>query len=107
MKMRRVLPLAAAIGLAWAGTARAESLLELYEAARAYDANWQSAKSQYDANLARAEQAKAGILPAAGVTAGVTRSNFENDNPPADRSFTTQNAAISASQPLYRRRART
>ena len=50
-----------------------ESLLELYESARAYDATWQSAKAQYDANLYRAEQAKAGILPAAGLGASVSR----------------------------------
>jgi outer membrane protein len=102
MNLLRLVPLTAAIGLAFAATARAESLLELYEAARVNDANWQSAKAQYDANIARAEQAKAGILPAAGLSAGVTRSAFENNNPPTDRNFTTQNATLSASQPLYR-----
>ena len=102
MKMLRQVPLALALGLAFAGPLQAQSLLELYEAARGYDANWQSAKAQYDANLARAEQARAGILPTAGLAAGVTRSAFENDNPPADRNFTTQSATLSASQPLYR-----
>jgi outer membrane protein len=102
MKMLRLLPLAAAIGLALAGPARADSLLEMYEAARAYDATWQSAKSQYDANLARAEQAKAGILPQAALTAGASRSILDVNNPPTDRAFGTQNATVSASQPLYR-----
>ena len=40
MKRKRLLPLAAAALLALAGTARAEGLLELYEAARAHDAAW-------------------------------------------------------------------
>ena len=105
MKLRpslRVLPLVAALGAGFAATAQAQSLLALYESARAYDATWQSAKAQYDANLFRAEQAKAGILPSANLGAGITRSAFENDQPSIDRKFTTRTATLSASQPLYR-----
>jgi outer membrane protein len=102
MKLRRLLPLSLALGAAFAAPVRAESLLELYEAARVYDAAWQSAKSQYDASLARAEQAKAGILPAANLSAGHSRTQFDLDTPPVDRGFSTQNAVITASQPLYR-----
>lgn len=102
MKMLRLLPLVSAIALAQAGPARAESLLELYEAARAYDATWQSAKSQYDANVFRAEQAKAGILPQAGISGGASRTNLDVDNPPQDRTYGTQSATLNASQPLYR-----
>ena len=82
--------------------AHAQSLSELYDSARAFDATYQSAKLQYDANLARAEQARAGILPFAGVAAGVSRTGFQNSNPVTDRTFSTQNATLSASQPLYR-----
>ena len=102
MKLMRRLTLPLALGAAFAAPAQAESLLELYELARAQDAAWQSAKAQYEANLARAAQAKAGILPAAGLSGSVTRSTFENNNPVTDRSYTTQSAAVSASQPLYR-----
>jgi outer membrane protein len=98
----RLLPLTVALGAAFAGPAHAQSLLDLYESARAYDATWQSAKAQYDANLFRAEQAKAGILPSANLSAGVSRSNFENTVPAVDRGITTQTATVSASQPLYR-----
>src|SRR5438105_1774259 len=98
----RYLPVAAAFAAAFCAPVRAQSLLELYESARAYDATWQSAKAQYDANLFRAEQAKAGILPAANLAAGVTRSHLGNDTPLIDRPFTTQSATVSASQPLYR-----
>ena len=100
-----VLPLSTAIGLALAALAplaQAQSLLELYESARAFDATYQSAKLQYDANLARADQAKAGILPTAGLGAGVSRTAFENTSPPIDRSFNSQNATLSVTQPLYR-----
>ena len=82
--------------------AHAQSLSELYDSARAFDATYQSAKLQYDANLAKAEQARAGILPSAGVAAGVSRTGFQNSNPVTDRTFSTQNATLSASQPLYR-----
>jgi len=99
----RLVPLTAALSVMFAAPVRAENLLELYESARAYDATWQSAKAQYDANLFRAEQAKAGILPSANLGAGVTRSNFESIRPPApERNFTSQSATVSASQPLYR-----
>src|SRR5205085_1869020 len=83
MKMLRLLPLVAAVGLALSGPARAESLLDLYEQARAYDATWQSAKAQYDANLYRAEQARAGILPQASLTGGASRTKAEADLAPA------------------------
>jgi outer membrane protein len=105
MNVWRLLPLTAALGLALAGPARAEGLLQLYEAARAHDANWQSAQAQYAANVARGEQARAGILPQAALSAGVTRSLLETNvsgQPGTDRGFTTQQGTLSASQPLYR-----
>ena len=98
----RLLALPALLAAAMAGPAHAQSLLELYELARSYDAAWQSAKAQYDANLFRAEQAKAGILPTVGLGAGISRSDFDNTVPSIDRRFSTQTATISASQPLYR-----
>ena len=102
MNVLRLLPLTAALGAALCSAAHAESLLDLYQSARAYDAAWQSAKAQYDANLFRAEQAKAGVLPAANLAAGATRSHLDINNPEVQRAFGTQNATLSASQPLYR-----
>ncbi|MHB1123304.1 MAG: TolC family outer membrane protein [Ramlibacter sp.] len=102
MTSLRLLPLALALAVAGIAPARAQSLLELYESARAYDATWQSAKAQYDANLFRAEQARAAVLPSANLGAGLTRSNVESTVPPMNAGITTQSATISASQPLYR-----
>jgi outer membrane protein len=82
--------------------AQAQSLSELYEAASAYDATYQAAKSQYEANLAKAEQGKAGLLPTAGLSANISRSNFENNSPKTDRSFGAQGVTLSGNQPLYR-----
>ena len=101
---KHTLPLAVVLGCGLVATqaAQAQNLVDLYASARAFDASYQSARLQFDANLARADQAKAGILPAAGLSAGVSRTGFDNTNPSVDRSFTTQNASLQASQPLYR-----
>ncbi len=105
LKKLALLPLSLALGAVvsvFAPSVQAQNLVELYRSARDYDASYQSARSQYDANLARAAQARAGILPSAGLSAGVSHTNFGNTNPVTDRSFTSQTATLSASQPLYR-----
>jgi outer membrane protein len=91
-----------AIAAVCAAPVQAQSLLELFEAARLHDASWQSAQAQFDAAVFRGEQARAGLLPAANLTAGNFRNQFDNTTPPVDRSFETRNATLSASQPLYR-----
>ena len=58
-----------------AGLAQAQSLAELYQAAQGYDAAYLAARSQFDANLAKAEQAKAGLRPQAGLAADASWSN--------------------------------
>lgn len=98
----RMLALPALVTAGFVAPVHAQSLLELYESARSYDAAWQSAKAQYDANLYRAEQAKAGILPTANLTAGVTRSKLDNTVPDVELASTTQTGTVSAVQPLYR-----
>jgi outer membrane protein len=98
----RLLPVAAILAAALAAPAHAENLLELYDSARSYDAAWQSAKAQYDAILYRAEQARAGLLPSANLSMGVSRSKLDNTVPDFELASTTQAGTISASQPLYR-----
>jgi outer membrane protein len=96
------------LAVAFMAPAHGQGLVALYEAARGYDATYQGALAQYDASLARAAQARAGILPQVGVQAGVTRTDLEIDvisgapRGTATRAYTAQNAGISASQPLYR-----
>ncbi len=87
---------------AFALPTQAQSLVELYQSARAYDAAFQSARSAFDASLARADQAKAGLYPTAGLAAGVTRNNVDINTPLTDRYYTTQTAGVTAQQPLYR-----
>jgi outer membrane protein len=102
MKLLRLLPLSVALAAALVAPAKAQDLLTLWDLARAYDGTWQSAKAQYDANLFRAEQARAGILPSASLSSNVTRFNSELVNPFVQRTFTTQTLGVNASQPLYR-----
>ncbi|MBB1075950.1 TolC family outer membrane protein [Rhodoferax sp. 4810] len=102
MKTLRLLPLTLAIGAALALPAQAQSLLDLYQSAKAFDANYQSAKSLYEANLAKGEQAKAGLLPTIGLGLGANRSDSTSDLATFERNFGNQSATLSASQPLYR-----
>lgn len=97
-----LLPLAFTLASALGTThVAAQSLQDLYTAARSYDASYQSAKSQFDANLAKAEQAKALLLPTANFALEANRNNQEI-LPSSERSFGAQTATVSASQPIYR-----
>ena len=98
------LPSAVTLAVACMSTAQAQSLAELYQAASGYDAAFRAAKSQYEANLARAEQAKSGLYPTVGVTANLSGTNSDVNKPVANtnRFFGSQSAAINATQPLYR-----
>jgi outer membrane protein len=108
MPVPRLSPLAAALlttlAHAIALPAHGQSLIELYDAARGYDATYQGARAQYDASVARAAQARAGILPAVGLSAGDTRTQLDVDAPGSNgaRGFSTQTIGINATQPLYR-----
>lgn len=104
MKLPRPLPLAFALATLFGGSAQAQNLVQMYEAARGYDASYQSALAQYTASVAKADQATSGILPSVGIGAGYSGTQFENKtgNATFDNSFRTENANISASQPLYR-----
>lgn len=87
--------------------AQAQSLAELYASARGHDAGYQSALAQYQANLAKAAQARAGVLPSANLTAAASRTHLDyTQNPPANldnpREFGSQSAGFNVSQPIYR-----
>lgn len=102
----RRLPLALALSLALAGASQAQSLVDIYDMAKGHDAAYLSARAQYEANLAKADQGKAALLPTVALSAGATRSarDVTPTSAPAttDYNFTTQTAGINATQPLYR-----
>ncbi|GAB4400073.1 MAG: TolC family outer membrane protein [Rhodoferax sp.] len=97
-----IAPLAAAVSLL-GGLAQAQSLFDLYVAARSYDATVQATEHQAKANAFKAEQAAAGLRPSVGLGLGVNRVHIESDVSAFDRGgYGNQSATLSASQPLYR-----
>ncbi len=102
----RTLPLTAAVMMAFASNAQAQSLVEMYEAARGYDAGFISAKAQFEANLARANQALGGILPNIAVSVSQVRTDFQRQVEGGPRSaiteLETKTTAASLTQPIYR-----
>jgi outer membrane protein len=110
----RQLPLTAAVAFACATSAQAQSLIEMYEAARGYDAGFISAKAQFEANLAKANQTLGGILPNIALSASASRTNFDYRADSAavaaaagvpaaqQRFFSTGSGAITLTQPIYR-----
>lgn len=92
------------LGLAMlaAGQASAQSLLEVYEAARSYDATYLAARALAESATYKAAQSDALRLPSVGLAAGATRTELD---PPAgpDRSGNNAQVALSAKQPLFNR----
>lgn len=85
-----------------AGQASAQSLLEVYEAARSYDATYLAARALAESATYKAAQSDALRLPSVGLAAGATRTELD---PPAgpDRSGNNAQVALSAKQPLFNR----
>jgi len=101
----RLLPLALAMAGAFSASgAAAQSLQDLYTAARGFDASYQSAKSQFDASLAKAEQAKALLLPTANLNMGANNTSQDLSGGTTNRNYSYDglSATVSASHPLYR-----
>jgi outer membrane protein len=73
-------PIALALGLAGLHTARAEDLVELYNAARAYDATYLGARALAESAEYKAAQADALLLPGVNGSSG---ASYTRTDPPA------------------------
>ncbi len=84
MKSFRVSLIGAAVSGLLSTPAWSQSLIDLYNMAKGYDAAFQSAKSLYEANRYRADQGLAQIMPMVGLGLTATRSqvDFRGDTPP-------------------------
>jgi outer membrane protein len=100
--IRRTAPICLALLTLGAAPVRAQNLVDLFELARGSDATYQSARAQYEANLARSDQSRALILPSASASGGASRNMFDNSTPAFERNYNALTASIGASQPLYR-----
>ena len=86
-------PLAVALMLAgMAAGAQAQSLVELYQAARGYDAAYLAAKAQADSTEYKAAQARGQRLPQIGLKGSIYRQHFDSDL----ELTTAQRAALAA-----------
>lgn len=94
---------AALLSLGSAG-AQAQSLQALLEAAQGYDAAYLAAKAQFEANRAKAEQARSRVLPTVGLSAEafVNRRDSSAPGGALDDTFNNQTFKLGASHPLYR-----
>ncbi|KGM41903.1 channel protein TolC [Aquabacterium sp. NJ1] len=102
----------AVLSLAGWTHAQAESLVDLYQAAKGYDAAYLSAKAQADSVQYQVDQAYALLRPSLGLKASINRSHFESsiDIPPAyagiypsSTNATSKTGGLAAKMPLLNR----
>jgi outer membrane protein len=99
------LALAGLLSSFFTGSAQAQNLVTLFEAAKGYDAAFKSAQSQYTANLAKADQALASLLPTANLGASANKTSVDllsGALAGQNKAFSNTSATLSAVQPLYR-----
>ena len=101
MKLFRTLPLIAAMSMAFAGAAQAQSLVEMFEAARDFDAAFKSVQLQAEATKRKVEQAQAKLGPMVNLNLNGS-TNLIDNNLEASRGYSSGTATIAGSQPLYR-----
>lgn len=101
----------AVLGMAGSFAAQAENLIDLYQAARGYDAAYLAAKSQFDAAQFKADQARSLQRPSVNLQATVKRNRLESSLPDTPNGFggttsydstsTNSQLAVAARQPLF------
>ncbi|MCW7538264.1 TolC family outer membrane protein [Aquabacterium sp. A7-Y] len=99
---RLVLSLGIAALFASGGAVQAQSLAEVYQAARDYDATYLAARAQAESVRYQAEQAYALRRPKAELNAAYTRSENETASG-IDRSNRSTQVGVGARQPLFNR----
>ena len=93
--------LACALALGAVPLAHAQSLQELYDTARGYDAGYQAARALADSAQYRAEQVHALRRPSLNATLGASRAG--NENAATNTVTRGSSAALNASQSLFNR----
>ena len=101
MKLFRTLPLIAAMSMAFAGAAQAQSLVEMFDAARDFDAAFKSVQLQAEATKRKVEQAQAKLGPMVNLNLNGS-TNLIDNNLEASRGYSSGTATIAGSQPLFR-----
>lgn len=97
---------AAAFALALSVPAFGQSLLQVYRDAVANDPNFAAARASYQASQEAVPQARAGLLPSAGLQANATHTStdytYAPPTPSSSFDNTSRGFSLSLSQPLFR-----
>jgi len=105
--MNQKLAIALAFACAPFGAA-AENLIQVYQDARSYDAQYAAARYTLQAGQERLPQGRALLLPTLNLTANATRSSLDLESkdpalqPSFQRDLNSSGYALSFTQPLYR-----
>ncbi|RZT97691.1 TolC family outer membrane protein [Rivibacter subsaxonicus] len=102
-RLAQALAVASVLTVALPASVSAQSIQELYDAARAYDATYLAARAQAESAQYRRDQVKALMRPSVGLSGAVQRTL--SDSPGREDNFQSNQslATLSASQPLYNR----
>jgi outer membrane protein len=107
-RSRRPAAVALAVSLAALAPAlaSAQSLIQLYDAAHAYDASYLAARAQYESAPYRVDQTRALLRPtlSLGATAGEVKAYLDNNPNPSNSSY---GVTISGRQPILNKSSRT
>jgi outer membrane protein len=88
-----------------AAPATADDLMETYRRALANDPVYAGARANYAANLEKAPQGRAQLLPTLDLSAGTSESDLRSRGPTVDGTFRfgTDTYSLNLTQPLYRK----
>ena len=102
-----VLAVSTALVLGMAGSAQAQSLQALYDAARGYDASYQSARSFADSTTYKAEQSRALMRPVLNATGTLAEARSNSPSVTANAMTTSRSGqravALTGQVPLFNR----
>lgn len=99
--MRRVRGIAAAVAVAFAGSASAADLLNVYRDALVSDPVYQSSRAQYNATIEALPQARSAYLPLVSGVASIFRNDIDREIAP-NLHYTTNSIGLTLSQPIFR-----
>ena len=107
MKLFRTLPLIAAMSLAFSGTVRGQSLVDMYDTAREFDATFKGAQYQVQAARMRILQAQAKLGMNVNLNANVSLNNGGYSKPSSssyagNHSYANQTGTVTGTQQLYK-----
>ena len=86
--------------------AYADNLVDVYRQAQANDTVWAAARYNYEANIEKAPQGRALLLPAVIFSAGAFKNSIDRTGPTSENArYDSNNYTLQLTQPLYRQQS--